>query len=84
MSYQSLLSSEIEEVSGKIAALETIRADLEQGILKLREEDLELVEECAFAFQLSRVSRRFVVSGTAPDICPPFLLNVQWTTYKSV
>lgn len=44
---QSLLNSEIQEVSGKIAALETIRSELEQGILKLREEDLELVEECA-------------------------------------
>jgi hypothetical protein len=51
---QSLLSHEIEEVSGKIAALEIIRSKLEQGILKLREEDLELVEEGASRGQPAR------------------------------
>ncbi|KAL7416803.1 WD40-repeat-containing domain protein [Mrakia frigida] len=42
---KSLLKSEIDEVQAKIAALEAIRSELEDGILKLREQDLELEDE---------------------------------------
>ncbi len=42
---QSLLNSEIDEVSSKIAALETIRNQLQQSLLRLHEEELELDEE---------------------------------------
>jgi hypothetical protein len=42
---QSLIHSEIAEISLKIAALDGIRAKLEQDLLKLHEDDLELDDE---------------------------------------
>lgn len=44
---QSLIHSEITEISLKIAALDGIRAKLEQDLLKLHEDDLELDDERA-------------------------------------
>jgi division protein 1 len=46
---QVLLSSEIGDVDRKIAALETVRAELRRGLLGLREEHLALEDERAFA-----------------------------------
>lgn len=43
---QSLIHSEIEEITHKIQALDGIRARLEQDLLKLQEEELELDDEC--------------------------------------
>jgi predicted transcriptional regulator len=42
---QSLVRSEIEEISHKIEALDAIRAKLEQNLLKLQEDELELEDE---------------------------------------
>ena len=43
---QSLVNSEIEEITHKIQALDGIRAKLEQDLLKLHEDELELDDEC--------------------------------------
>jgi division protein 1 len=43
---QSLINSEITEITNKIEALDTIRAKLEQDLLKLQEDELELDDEC--------------------------------------
>lgn len=42
---QSLINSEIDEVSRKIAALDAIRQRLEENLLKLQEDELELDDE---------------------------------------
>ncbi|EIW86359.1 WD40 repeat-like protein [Coniophora puteana RWD-64-598 SS2] len=42
---RSLLHSDIDEVSGKIQALEAIRQKLEQDLLRLQEDELELDDE---------------------------------------
>ncbi|KAG5646084.1 hypothetical protein DXG03_004507 [Asterophora parasitica] len=43
---QSLINSEISEITNKIEALDSIRAKLEQDLLKLQEDELELDDEC--------------------------------------
>jgi len=43
---QSLVNSEIEEITHKIQALDGIRAKLERDLLKLQEDELELDDEC--------------------------------------
>ena len=40
------MGNEIAEITTKIEALDTIRAKLEQDLLKLQEEELELDDEC--------------------------------------
>ena len=45
---QALINSEIEEISHKMEALDTIRSKLEHDLLKLQEEELELDDECAY------------------------------------
>lgn len=45
---QNLINSEIEEITNKIVALDSIRAKLEQDLLTLQEEDLELDDECGY------------------------------------
>lgn len=42
---QSLIHSEITEITNKIEALDDIRVKLEQDLLKLQEDDLELDDE---------------------------------------
>ncbi|KAF8167848.1 Trp-Asp repeat-containing protein [Crassisporium funariophilum] len=42
---RSLVNSEIEEIASKIQALDSIRAKLEQDLLKLQEDELELDDE---------------------------------------
>ncbi|KAG6820347.1 hypothetical protein H0H93_001792 [Arthromyces matolae] len=42
---RSLITNEITEITNKIAALDTIRAKLEVGLLKLQEDELELDDE---------------------------------------
>ncbi|KAJ8481478.1 hypothetical protein ONZ45_g15304 [Pleurotus djamor] len=42
---RSLLISEVDEITNKIAALDSIRAKLEHDLLKLQEEELELDDE---------------------------------------
>jgi len=42
---QSLINSEITEITHKIAALDTIREKLEQDLLRLQEDELELDDE---------------------------------------
>lgn len=46
---QSLINSEIAEITNKIEALDDIRAKLEQNLLKLQEDDLELDDERALS-----------------------------------
>jgi len=46
LSLQSLINSEVEEITNKIQALDGIRAKLEQDLLKLQEDELELDDEC--------------------------------------
>jgi division protein 1 len=41
-----LINSEIVEITNKIEALDSIRAKLEQDLLKLQEDELELDDEC--------------------------------------
>ena len=43
---QSLINSEIAEITHKIEALDAIRVKLEQDLLKLQEDELELDDEC--------------------------------------
>jgi len=43
-----LINSEIAEITNKIEALDSIRAKLEQDLLKLQEDELELDDECKF------------------------------------
>lgn len=43
---QSLINNEIEEITSKIEALDSIRAKLEQDLLRLQEDELELDDEC--------------------------------------
>lgn len=43
---QMLINSEISEVEAKIAALEKVKRDLNQNLLGLKEEELELNDEC--------------------------------------
>ena len=43
---QSLINSEIEEITHKIQALDGIRTKLERDLLKLQEDELELDDEC--------------------------------------
>lgn len=43
--FQSLINSEIAEITNKIEALDSIRAQLEQDLLKLQEDELELDDE---------------------------------------
>lgn len=45
---KSLINNEIDEITRKIQALDSIRVKLEQDLLKLQEEDLELDDECEF------------------------------------
>lgn len=45
MPLQSLIHSEIAEITNKIEALDGIRAKLEQDLLKLQEDELELDDE---------------------------------------
>jgi hypothetical protein len=42
---QSLINSEILEITHKIKALDSIRAKLEQDLLKIQEDELELDDE---------------------------------------
>jgi len=42
---QSLVNSEIEEITNKIVILGNIRAQLEQDLLKIQEDELELDDE---------------------------------------
>lgn len=42
---QTLINSEIAEITNKIEALDALRAKLEQDLLRLQEEDLELDDE---------------------------------------
>jgi len=42
---QSLVNSEIEEITNKIVILSNIRAQLEQDLLKIQEDELELDDE---------------------------------------
>lgn len=51
---QSLINSEIAEITNKIEALDDIRAKLEQNLLKLQEDDLEIDDERALSI-ISRV-----------------------------
>jgi division protein 1 len=56
---QSLINSEIAEINNKIKALDSIREGLEQDLLKLHEDELELVDErksqldCAYETSLT-------------------------------
>ena len=43
---QSLIHSEIAEITSKIEALDGIRVKLEQDLLRLQEDELELDDEC--------------------------------------
>jgi division protein 1 len=43
---QTLINSEIAEITHKIEALDAIRSKLEQDLLKLQEDELELDDEC--------------------------------------
>lgn len=43
--WQSLIHSEVEEITNKIQALDGIRAKLEKDLLKLQEDELELDDE---------------------------------------
>lgn len=45
---QSLIGSEIAEITHKIQALDDIRSKLEQDLLKLQEDELELDDERTF------------------------------------
>ena len=47
---QNLIQSEISEVENKIKALDLIRDQLEQDLLKIQEDELELDAECASTF----------------------------------
>lgn len=47
------MNNEIAEITGKIEALDAIRAKLEQDLLKLQEEELELDDECELLLALS-------------------------------
>jgi hypothetical protein len=50
---QSLIDSEIEEITHKIKALDGIRTKLERDLLKLQEDELELDDECKFSIFLA-------------------------------
>jgi len=43
---QSLLHSDIAEITAKIEALDGIRNKLEEDLLRLQEDELELDDEC--------------------------------------
>lgn len=63
---QSLVNSEIEEITHKIQALDSIRAKLERDLLKLQEDELELNDECKFfnsALLLRKTSSFLTVEG---------------------
>jgi hypothetical protein len=49
MLLQSLINSEIVEITSKIEALDSIRAKLEQDLLRLQEDELELDDECKYS-----------------------------------
>jgi len=56
MSRKTLISSEISEITHKIAALGTIRDRLEQELLRLQEDELELDDErTSFSLRLPAV-----------------------------
>jgi hypothetical protein len=46
------MNNEIAEITTKIEALDAIRAKLEQGLLKLQEDELELDDECEYILAL--------------------------------
>ncbi|KDN39659.1 hypothetical protein RSAG8_08687, partial [Rhizoctonia solani AG-8 WAC10335] len=47
---RSLINNEIAEITAKIAALDVIRNNLEQDLLRLHENELELEDECMTRF----------------------------------
>lgn len=50
---QALINNEVLEITNKIQALDSIRAKLEQDLLKLQEDELELNDECMSVFVVS-------------------------------
>jgi division protein 1 len=59
---QSLIHSDIAEITNKIEALDGIRAKLEQDLLKLQEDDLELDDECKPSVRRYDLRDAYVVS----------------------
>ena len=58
---QSLVNSEIEEITHKIQALDGIRTKLERDLLKLQEDELELDDECKLLIPLLPLLRKLKI-----------------------
>ncbi|KAG5654284.1 hypothetical protein H0H81_005133 [Sphagnurus paluster] len=71
---RSLINSEIAEITNKIEALDSIRAKLEQDLLKLQEDELELDDELAGVkerMEFEQESTRTTKASAQPLHLPP-------------
>ncbi|KAF8588537.1 WD40 repeat-like protein [Ramaria rubella] len=68
---RTLISSEISEITHKIAALDAIRDRLEQDLLQLQEDDLELDDELQGVREREMIERPSHLSAASVDLPLP-------------